>query len=367
MSTNAILQFSVRNRGHSRVSDFFEDVEESLSKRSGECVRILSAAVGSFPVNIRERTKSVRYFMLDCEPWCIQTVVYFSDSTAVRIKEVSVEGSNESTVTVMCSKKDTMKDIKLKVAKMTCRRVSSIRLVLGKKELPEIFSLANWPPAMEKILLCIYRDFKIGFCAPYIYIPIQGHNHESKRLARIGSDIELPVWRRATPGMWLEGICKNEICLAYMKMVIMNLGFIDLNFVTETSGICPICYGRVSAVTAGFSCCNWMTVGEKVQLSEEQDFPQIVRENWKTVPKDHYFSISPNILAWSCLKIISRKLDYVHFCVICMEDILQDTYTAQCGHVFHMGCFYRTGNDVCVCCLCVSRQVMTDYQQLFNC
>lgn len=79
-----------------------------------------------------------------------------------------------------------------------------------------------------------------------------------------------PRWRVAGPGLCLEGVCKNKDCKAENKMVIVNIGYGDIDFlnVAAKKSYCPICSTRVKPVTCGFNNCRWKCKGTR-ELDDE--------------------------------------------------------------------------------------------------
>jgi len=354
VSTQSSVEVDVRDSGLISVKDFFEDVERSLTVKRGVRVSVLSAAVGDVAINVREYKKTVRYYLMDEEPWTIETEMSSKDCIALSIKE----GAENFTLFIDSSK--TVGDIKHKLSKMTCTKVNSVLLKSGDREPPQ-----RMPVTLlleENKLSYVLKKFKI--LAPYICISVGSTNE----IAHKPKENEEPVWRRANPGMWMEGICMNEICVAYKKMVVMNKGFTDLDYVTDPCSPCPMCYSQVFAVQVGFTCCSFRTVGERAPLSLEQSMEQItlrlVKENWKTLAEDQYMTVSLIPGSWMSFKLVSRRIRRVHFCIICMSDIYRDLHKAPCGHVCHRRCLVIGGDNKCY--LCLGRKEMTEFQMSFR-
>lgn len=371
LPTKATHRFSLEGRGEITIRDFIIDVEDKLSAavaETGKCVRVLSAAVGTSPINICDRRRTVHYYLLDAKPWYIRTSMFSSSLADMNIRETNEDGDIHATIKSVL-KGESVKDLKLKFARMTCRLrlVDAIHLFFEQKELEDDRLLSDYTLSSGSVISCIYSGRKLNFGTPYIYVTQQDHNrdkikglHPKKDTSVAGVDPS-PAWRRATPGMWLEGICMNQICPAYSKMVVMNQGFTNLDFITELHNCkCPICYTITTPIRCGFNMCSWRSVGEKKQICGA---PQIVREDWKTVSKSQQYTICPDRTYWSSFKITSRRLDSVDFCILCMSDMVSDAVMTQCGHAFHGNCLRKTGS---VCLQCFGRQSMTAHQQLFN-
>ncbi len=99
------------------------------------------------------------------------------------------------------------------------------------------------------------------------------------------ADCTAPEWRRAEPGLCLEGDCKNVSCLAHVSMVIMNKGFTDFFDLSRQYDDChcPLCYKRVAPVKHGFSNCFWRIKGANFQTKAQ------LNTNW-TKSENEYFT-----------------------------------------------------------------------------
>lgn len=74
-----------------------------------------------------------------------------------------------------------------------------------------------------------------------------------------------PDWRKAKRGMCSEGKCTNIRCKAYRKMVIMNNGFAEFDFINDAYTCkCPICDEGIIPSTCGFNNSQWMVIGRKI-------------------------------------------------------------------------------------------------------
>ncbi|CAF3024999.1 unnamed protein product [Rotaria sp. Silwood2] len=75
-----------------------------------------------------------------------------------------------------------------------------------------------------------------------------------------------PKWRKAAPGICLEGKCNNSSCDAYQKAVIINIGlrkFDYLQDITKDTSKCPMCSKYVEPITCAFNNCYWRWEGIK--------------------------------------------------------------------------------------------------------
>ena len=365
-TTREVHAFALEKSGKVTIQDFFISVEDKLSAamaKPEKCVRILSVAVGDNRINMCDQRRTVHYYLLDAKPWYIQTAMFNSNHADLCIQDVNGEYSTNAIIKADLNGEN-VKDLKLKFSKMTCRTASALHLIYEDKELEEGQKLTHYQLRTGSLILCIYGSSKPSLRTPYVYIS-QQDGRDSKADQPIGSAgaNSSPVWRRATPGMWLEGVCLNQICPAFSKMVVMNQGYTDLDIIAEMHSCkCPICYTVITPVLCGFNKCRWMSVGQKKEVSGTHKSPEIVRQDWQGV-HESWPSICPDITTWSNLKITSKKLNSVDFCVLCMSDLVSDLATASCGHVFHGSCLRKASS---ACLKCCGNQTMTSYQQLYN-
>ena len=378
VSTAEDLKFPMEYKDGVTAQEFFAYVGEKLTRAvtpTGKSVRVASATVGTTPINVGDEKRSLHYYLLDGEPLYIQTELYDSTYTDLYVTEISEVGEKEvaSSYCVPCKlDKESVRQLKLKLAKMTGRQANSFHIFFKRRELEDENLLSRCVIDGETVLECMTVNTRqrLFYGTPYINIaPIET---QVKRLQQIvdklvADDSEpCPAWRRATPGMWLEGVCTNHICPAYSQMVIMNQGFTSLDFATGTANSkCPICYSSIVPLHCGFSRCKWRTVGEmKPTVGERQDVQVVVKEDWRTVSKnDHYMMICPDSSLWSSFKVISKELTEAKFCVVCMSRIVSDAQTVKCGHTFHRSCLRKVNSE---CLQCFGRQAMTAYQLLFR-
>ena len=350
VSTGKVYVFPVERDGEVSVKEFFSIVGEKLSELysedGGDSICVLSAAVGDNCINICDSRRVLHYYLLDAQPWFIKTAVFSSSHVDVFVKETNEQG-NEATIKID-PLKGRIRDIKQKFARMTRVSTSAIHLILEEKELENEKRLLDYNVTNGCVVPCVYGIRQSLLGQPYVNV-----SHEESS--------QSPVWRRATPGMWLEGKCTNQICVAYSKMVVMNQGFTNLDFINEKKkSTCPMCYEMVIPNTYGFCMCEWMTVGRKKVVSELNN-PHIVRQEWKRIEKGYQYFM-PHKSSWLNLKITSRQLNSVELCVICMNYLSSDAISSQCGHNFHTKC---KESSVVTCIRCLGDESTTTYQKLF--
>ena len=360
ISTRQIHIFPLQEGGKVKIKDFVTSVEKKLTEsiaasvegETDEC-RVLSVAVGDRCINICDQYRSVRYYLLDAKPWYIKTRAFSSHHVDLYVKEIKNGYGNEAAVK-MDLDKEFVKDLKQRFAEMTCAAINAMHLVFDKRELENEKKLLECNLFDGCVVSCILSDRRANFGSPYVHIlHDELKNQDNKGIVK-------PVWRRATPGMWLEGICTNEICVAYSKMVIVNQGFSDLDFINEGYRCkCPMCYEVINPCNCGFSRCEWMTVSSKASPGETDEF--IIRQEWQRV-SEGYQCIVPNKENWTSFKVICRELNSFKLCMACLSYLPSDEQDiAACGHAYHINC--RREREECLQCL--GNQTMTSYQKSF--
>ena len=364
ISTKKVHVFPLKGGGKGlTIKDFMTAVEEVLTSAQGEqegtCVRVLCAAVGEYCINICDRSRTVLYHLLDARPWLISTGVFSSKQVDVHIRDTTMENGNEVAIKLDFDR-TCVKDLKQKFAKMTCTLFPSLRFIYEKKELENDRRMSDYNLTNGSVVSCLCtsaRNRTANFATPHVYIsPYRDQNGVYNGLS--------PVWRRATPGLWLEGECRNKICVAFSRLVIMNQGFSDLDFISERHACkCPMCYEAVVPVAFGFNRCKWMTAG--VKAASEVHCPHVERQNWQRL-EEGYRCFAPRKDDWSVFKICCRELSRLEFCAVCMTRSLPRTMrTAPCGHAFHSTCVTEEGASLEDCLQCAAEQSMTSYQNCF--
>ncbi len=354
-STKLVQVVPLKRGGDATISEFIRAVEEQMTEtaQEGQCIRVLCAAVGDNCINICDKLRTVLYYSLDGKPWYIKTGVFSSSHADVCVRDLNSEFGNEAAIKIDLDK-SLVKDLKQKFAKMTCTLFTSLHLMVDKKELENDKRLSQYNLAGGCIVPCVSGAGKMSFGVPLMHIPEEND----------GRSAELsPVWRSAAPGLWLEGKCVNEICVAYSKPVVMNVGFTNLDFVSEKHVIrkskCPMCYEKVIPTVFGFNRCNWSTVGLK-KIRPGQQHPKVVREEWRQ-QEEGYSSFKLNKDVWLKFKITCRELKGSRYCVYCMNKVVSGWKVESCGHVAHASCLENGGK----CLICIGEQNMTAFQNYF--
>jgi hypothetical protein len=137
------------------------------------------------------------------------------------------------------------------------------------------------------------RVYNIRTTEPHTYFAngIAVHNkfgqtfvnlNNTSGIQRIPWSLSAPSWRRARPGICIEGRCHNGDCEASGELVIINLGITKFNFLDETNEEilkCPVCSKYVGPITCAFTSCYWRYEG-RVQ-NDSNSPPKAVIGEWK--------------------------------------------------------------------------------------
>ncbi len=113
----------------------------------------------------------------------------------------------------------------------------------------------------------------------------------TRGLKRVEWSKKAPQWRRASPGICLEGSCTNNNCNAYLQKVVINIGmgkFDVLTDATENVSKCPICSLYIDPDTCAFNRCMWRWSGMK--CTKPGTPPSALSSDWRKADNAyHYF------------------------------------------------------------------------------
>ena len=115
---------------------------------------------------------------------------------------------------------------------------------------------------------------------------------------------DAPNWRRASPGLCIEGRCANRRCKAYDHTVIMDQGYTKFDLINDLCMCkCPMCDEGVEPVTCGFNNCEWKMIWREVEPGKH---PQMFKTDWKSVG-NLYERFSLEKSSFLDLKILCQK------------------------------------------------------------
>lgn len=165
-----------------------------------------------------------------------------------------------------------------------------------------------------------------------------------------------PDWRIAKKGLVLEGRCRNPNCRAFNKMVVMNLGFMNFDLLSQNSEArekckCPMCKHAVKPIKPGFNNCLW-----KVTAVKKADPISMFHRPWTKAGAEYitYDEHTAGTTEFVHLQIFVRRLTSSEsyagslppvesVCAICLESLPfgrmdKAEHETHCGHYFHPWC-----------------------------
>ena len=114
-------------------------------------------------------------------------------------------------------------------------------------------------------------------------------------------------WNIITTGLNVSGICNNDKCRAYKKLVDCKIGLGTFDLVRDADRIkCPICKEEMEPTTCCFSKCQYKFEGKK-KINGKTEF---VKSEWKKVEKDYeyYDPVKSGTVKWLMLVIETKRL-----------------------------------------------------------
>lgn len=342
------------------MKQFMSLIKKRLSKK----VKFLM--VGDRRICMHEdSSRSVHYFLLDNCPWYVHTSAELSAEPQLHSRYVFISGLKGERFTVNLDACETVSEVKEQIEDHCGITAQEQRLIMSGRELQHCDSTSMISSGATIFL--VLRLCGGGGCASY-GMPFADVTHNAGPTMLEWSETA-PEWRRAYPGMALEGKCTNRRCKAHKKMVIMNQKFAEFDFINEGHTCqCPICGEHVVPTTCAFNNCQWKVVGRKV--SELGQRPQTFSKDWESVG-DKYARFSPKrngTAHFLDLKILCRKAAQSQVCAVCARQInLRNQVKVKCGHIFHAGHCFDVGSTTDRNCIeCTSRDNMTRYQIMFG-
>ena len=151
-----------------------------------------------------------------------------------------------------------------------------------------------------------------------------------------------PKWRKADPGLCVEGKCINKNCEANGNMVIVNMGFESFSLPEDVYKCkCPLCSKNVTPVTCAFNNCRWKWAGSKYEALPNP--PSKHSGKWQ-VADNAYHLFKPNTggggkTQWLILTIYTEdsKREPI-ICNLCNASSSTGIDTYECGHNLHRKC-----------------------------
>lgn len=118
-----------------------------------------------------------------------------------------------------------------------------------------------------------------------------------------------PEWRKAKPGLCLEGVYTNKDCKADGKKIIYSHGFTgESGFCFENADgrhvMCPICGQWVNPTTCGFNNCDWKVTGKRwlgMKKGEKEVDGEFQRAD------NAYYLFDDDPVQWNALTLIAVR------------------------------------------------------------
>lgn len=137
----------------------------------------------------------------------------------------------------------------------------------------------------------ILNSFKVDVGSATIFGAEFVDTSNEAGLKKMEWSADAPAWRRAPPGLCLEGICSNSLCEANGKEVIIPIGYKKFDLVLDANASttkCPSCSKYVEPKTCSFNNCWWKWSGIKQEAKGEAPTP--CSSDWKHADDAyHYF------------------------------------------------------------------------------
>lgn len=283
-----------------------------------------------------------------------------------------VRSLTSSTISINVAPDDLVLDLKRKLQARVGIPAEHQRLIFAGKQLQDDRSLAHYNFQREATVYLVL-SLRGGLSGPSLpavtgvkFVDVS--NASGKQ--RLPWDSSAPEWRRADPGLCIEGYCTTRSCRAYRQLVIHNAGsnvFFDLIEDSLSPDCeCPCCYNTITPVTAAFNNCEWRF--QRVKLTGPRNSPQFVESQEWQVVGNYYERFNPgNQVGWSRLLLVARprcgssgggisigsasgrsSSSFTSFlsssgstateCNVCFEKVSpfdSAATTTPCGHTFH--------------------------------
>ena len=249
-----------------------------------------------------------------------------------------IKSSSQIDVNKVClSKYRTVETIKSMVNYKTGIPIAKQRIIFGRQELENEFTLAHYNIINKST---IHLDFTFNRGGGFDFSDINGDP------SKFQWNSSAPKWRIAKAGLCLEGRCTNISCEAYKRSVIMNMGLpiiYQLGMTGQMRTTCPMCASYVKPITCGFNNCEWRFMG----IKETSKGLERVMCDFKHVQNEyHRFNDDEkSLVSWSSLVIETKNslkknhLTNEDVCAFCLEEIEATTdINSKCAHKFHQYC-----------------------------
>jgi hypothetical protein len=230
------------------------------------------------------------------------------------------------------------------------------RIIFNGKQLESCKSLNYYKVESNSTLHVVQRLRGGGMIQPK-FVDLSKQN----TFIDTGFSNKAPKWRIVNKGLNIHGSCLNSSCPAYDEEVIcpQEFGVFDL-ILDSSSTNCPMCRFGVYPETCGFTNCNYIVLGTKI---ENGNLVPFVQNKWVTVG-DFYRYFDSDVagaVEWKSLKILCHQFGKLKpldsFCFICLKSSSENSTNLiklNCGHIKHSECNYQLKGPLqqkCLVCL----------------
>ncbi len=315
----------------------------------------------------RRRTdaKTLDYYLLDGEGWTVLTFTPHPQSPDDFTIFVDTLSGSRHTLNRI-NKSTSVLEIKRSLEECEGTPIEQQRLIFGSKQLDDWSTLGESNVSNGAALNMVMR-LSGGGCAPGSqFIDISNPSGPTRK--KWSEDA--PQWRIASPGLCLEGVCKNKKCRAYKHHVIMNKHFAQFDLIEDAhSCTCPMCASPVVPTTCAFTNCRWKWVGKKIDPRTR--LPVVLRSNGWNTADDAYHRFDEDTsgtVNWLHLKITTEPIKATRretTCILCLREHVAESkcMALDCGHTFHPSCVDHWHTENSTCPLCRAQSHMTPFQK----
>ncbi len=366
--TGQTVTVALEDGGIETVGSLVPKIQQELRKATGNVdlsVRRLSCGttvLWKCSKQCRDdSSRTLDYYLLDGEVWIVTTwPVSIHDQIFVRILT-----GGAITLNFINLSEETVSHLKELVTDQKGIPADEQRLIYAGKQLTDGSTASDYNIQHGSTLHLVIRLLGGGYPGAE-FADISNPSGPSRR----GWSSSAPEWRKASPGLCIEGVCENRGCPAYKHHVIMKQGFTRFDLIEDGHNcMCPLqqCQEPVVPTTCAFNSCRWKWVGKKIDPRTRR--PVVVRsDDWK-IADDAYHRFDEDtsgVVNWLHLKIVTEPITSDEFtCAVCLyEHVPKYSCKAlECGHQFHPSCIDNWLRENSTCPLCRAQSHMTVFQR----